>query len=528
MNPRSNLELQAGAGKDPSHKPQRFSRSKKGACLVAEAYTAQKLTQCLVCRRRHVKCDETRPSCQRCARGKRICEYSSFEEQEANLASNHDGADNENRASPRPQPPTVGHPSATSPPFRQSLESLSTTVSALELDCLGSDHTSLPVPSRPCSDRLLFRLFSHYTEVVAPWLALTDPDQHFRHVVPHEAFSFPILFNAIIALSAQQLHMLHGLDIGIADLFHQRCIVALIAALSHQVLAADGRVLAATVILRMFEMLRQTDNRDPQHHLLGSCSLVELPTEEGNFHELRVAAFWVYLRQDVHMAERHQRCTLLNLNHSFVNIEGRLWLNNCDDNPANHVTCLFARTLNYCFASAAERDDHEFNALTNELDNWFGSLPPAYAPVFQGPNLIDRQTQFPVLWYLADWHVFALQTFHMAKLLLNLHAPPITTRGIEALQSMREQELKFVVSVLPIHVKLLESMLASICASADWLVPGVGKHKRNSPKPNTGLINQRIHHLLPCLIAAAQNRRLEKNRYVCCRIRKFMMLSFVS
>ena len=86
-------------------------------------------------------------------------------------------------------------------------------------------------------------------------LDLSDAEQHFTRVVPQKAFEFPVLFHAILAFSAQSLHRLHGDDVSIAELHYNRCVTDMIPILEYQDLAADGKILAATVILRMYEML---------------------------------------------------------------------------------------------------------------------------------------------------------------------------------------------------------------------------------------------------------------------------------
>ena len=85
---------------------------------------------------------------------------------------------------------------------------------------------------------------------------MSDAGQNFTRVVPQRAFEFSILFHAIMALSALQLNRLNGEDISIADSHYHKCLSEMIPILGQQDLAADGKVLAATVLLRMFEMLK--------------------------------------------------------------------------------------------------------------------------------------------------------------------------------------------------------------------------------------------------------------------------------
>ena len=90
---------------------------------------------------------------------------------------------------------------------------------------------------------------------MVPQLDLSDAERHFTRIVPQEVFEFPILFHAVLAFSAQQLQRYDSRYTKIAELYYTKCVADMIPVLESEDLAADGRVLAATVILRMYEML---------------------------------------------------------------------------------------------------------------------------------------------------------------------------------------------------------------------------------------------------------------------------------
>lgn len=94
--------------------------------------------------------------------------------------------------------------------------------------------------------------------MVSQWnqLDLTDGEQHFTRVLPEKAFEFPILLHAIAALSAQLLHCQDYNDVEIAGRHYDNCVSDLIPLLEDPDVSADGKILSATVLLRMYEMLQ--------------------------------------------------------------------------------------------------------------------------------------------------------------------------------------------------------------------------------------------------------------------------------
>ncbi|KAJ5082306.1 hypothetical protein N7532_011349 [Penicillium argentinense] len=227
---------------------------------------------CLVCRRRHVKCDEARPQCGPCAIGKRSCVYSQDSHQDS-----HQDQQLGQHESPRTRTqdaailtPTSPSSSASSPsvecssdsrsaplkwfellatdfpssrfsrdwnrakgdvPSRSSSnpqnlserESLQTaTFRNMEIDQpyapqtpngapAGTEMTSSWVPefSIPLSD-LEYHLFSHFVRVISKWIDFHDPEIHFAKTVPHMALRNLGLMKALLALSARHLSLVKG------------------------------------------------------------------------------------------------------------------------------------------------------------------------------------------------------------------------------------------------------------------------------------------------------------------------------
>ena len=98
--------------------------------------------------------------------------------------------------------------------------------------------------------------FEHYLKVLAPWYDLNDLDTTFRSVVGRQALHSRLLLSAIIAFAA-----IHQSKTGRAALrslterFHARCVLLLIALDEFDTATTDGTALAATCLLRSYEIL---------------------------------------------------------------------------------------------------------------------------------------------------------------------------------------------------------------------------------------------------------------------------------
>ena len=114
--------------------------------------------------------------------------------------------------------------------------------------------------SRPCSrgtlaDADTARLFHSYMTAVAPWYDLGDARRHFGTLVPQLALREPLLFNAVLALAGMHAAQTgHGGKKTAAE-FHGRCVRQLIALDDDSDLLDNGVALAATCLLRSYEIL---------------------------------------------------------------------------------------------------------------------------------------------------------------------------------------------------------------------------------------------------------------------------------
>lgn len=115
---------------------------------------------------------------------------------------------------------------------------------------------------------------------------------------------------------------------------------------------------------------------------------------------LRKAAFWIYLRQDVQMAEKYCRGTRINLGRCFVT-QGDLQ-DASDDARANHIMWIYAHIVNLCFGEEPSKEG--WDQLKSLVRQWKDSLPGSFVPLHRSEPCHDEGNPFPVIWYLSDWH----------------------------------------------------------------------------------------------------------------------------
>ncbi|KAJ4400163.1 hypothetical protein N0V85_005833 [Neurospora sp. IMI 360204] len=117
----------------------------------------------------------------------------------------------------------------------------------------------LPSPADPrralCS-RDIARFFQHYVATLAPWYDLSDASMVFGTRLPRLALDSPLLFSAVIALSAMQTTKTTSPAAkAVAELYHGHCVTLLIALDSNADLAEREIALAAACLLRTYEIL---------------------------------------------------------------------------------------------------------------------------------------------------------------------------------------------------------------------------------------------------------------------------------
>lgn len=99
------------------------------------------------------------------------------------------------------------------------------------------------------------RLFHHYVTTIAPWYDLSDAAMTFGVRLPRLALDNPLLFSAVIALSAMQTCKTTAAGKrATAELYHGECVRLLIALDSNADFAEREVALAAACLLRTYEI----------------------------------------------------------------------------------------------------------------------------------------------------------------------------------------------------------------------------------------------------------------------------------
>ncbi|KAG9953786.1 hypothetical protein KCU85_g1162, partial [Aureobasidium melanogenum] len=305
--------------------------------------------------------------------------------------------------------------------------------------------TSIPHPRTEAgllNDPQEAGLLRHFVSHLAISFDLTDSSCHFRKIVPQRALNDPILMNAILAASARHLSRVSGGDPYIADTYHQKCIQHLIPILSDEAAVLDENLLASTVILRFLEEidvpLSGKVHLDGAGHLIGAHAFVSAQEISAVSGGLRLAAFWVGLRQEIYVAFVNQRSISFPLQHctvdrSFGAADEGTW--------ANRIVFHCAETIQWCFGLLEhERSTARFEELLSYAGNWWNSMPPCFTPVYYRSADTDPNAVFPEVIYFSDAVVTGIQHYHLTLILLRAYDPTIPKLGSRRTTALREMD----------------------------------------------------------------------------------------
>jgi hypothetical protein len=104
-------------------------------------------------------------------------------------------------------------------------------------------------------NQVIASLFRHYIDFLAPWYDLNDSQTLFSTLVPQRAMNNPILFKAVIAFSACHESRTSGQYQGLGHVYHAACVRDLLEVLNEVHSEMQGDYLAATCLLRSYEIL---------------------------------------------------------------------------------------------------------------------------------------------------------------------------------------------------------------------------------------------------------------------------------
>ncbi|KAF4998544.1 hypothetical protein FGRMN_3071 [Fusarium graminum] len=296
----------------------------------------------------------------------------------------------------------------------------------------------LDTPRWPLEDPQEAMLFYNFIHVLAPLFDLCDSERHFATIVPRRAVICPPLMNAVLAASAKRLSRIGEFDALVGDRYHQNCLDALIPALSSSAAIMDENLLTAIVILRYMEELDVPLSADAasESHLVGTRVFVAAQEKVPDFTGLRRAAFWLALRQEIHMAFMQARPVHPN----FV-LEDVSRLVQNDDTCctfANLTILQCAACLRYCYGS----EDQSFAAwehLRDAQERWWAERPWHFHPMYIN---MDGPGVFPQAFYLNDAVVTGVLHYLLIQVLLAAHNPRTPKLGpgqAKAAKSINEE-----------------------------------------------------------------------------------------
>ncbi|KAL2689969.1 hypothetical protein Neosp_004034 [[Neocosmospora] mangrovei] len=314
-----------------------------------------------------------------------------------------------------------------SPHVGPGLDNTGQDLSALE------DHVTeaisgiyLNSPRWPLEDPQEAMLFQNFIHVLAPLFDLCDNERHFATIVPRRAVTCPPLMNAVLAASAKRLSRIAGFDGLVGDRYHQNCLDALIPALSSSAAVMDENLLTAIVILRYMEEMDvpiTSADMAGESHLVGTRVFVAAQEKVLDFTGLRRAAFWVALRQEIHMAFMQARPV-----HPNFALQDITRLVQNDDSCcafANLTILQCAACLRYCYGSE-EQSVSAWERLQEGQERWWAERPWFFHPMYINE---DGNGMFPQAVYFNDAVITGVFHFLLMHILLAAHNPKIPKLG---------------------------------------------------------------------------------------------------
>ncbi|KAI0453147.1 hypothetical protein F5B21DRAFT_304297 [Xylaria acuta] len=372
---------------------------------------------CNTCRQRKLKCDETLPVCQRCSKAQRYCDRS-------------------------------GRPASTSKhPSYNDLDS-------------GQEQKDLPldeVPRKTLESSELANYFRRYISNVAPWYNLSDSQCSFSAEVPIIALDEPLLFYAVIALSAMYVSETTAPSARtIAETYHTRCIRSLIDLDPGDVLIKKGVALASTCLLRSYEIL--AEGRDPNRHLKGAFSLASqlqdfLDHPAGG---LLHSGFWNYLREDITFS-LFGNCPLK------MNLDSIPRLRNVssDQDYLNAISLVLGRIINAVTGNTAEKIRDNWETTLSYVEDWLSDLPTHFNHFSRAK--LPSLPRLPTVHMLKACHAASRHYCLVSLAMLAIHSQ--TALQMERLISLASSTDFFVGTIIA-KEDLLEQIGLEICGIA--------------------------------------------------------------
>lgn len=180
----------------------------------------------------------------------------------------------------------------------------------------------------------------------------------------------------------------------IAESYHHSCVQLLIALKEGDQLITRGIALAATCLLRSYEIL--DGDVDPNMHLRGAYSMASVhDVLTGNLRAgLFGAGFWNYLREDITFS-LFEKCPLkMNLGSTPL-----ITRHESDEDYLNSITLILGKSINITYNQDADMPRWEH--IAGSLKEWRSACPGHMEPFSREST---SSHLFPLVWFLQPCH----------------------------------------------------------------------------------------------------------------------------
>ncbi|KAI9657051.1 MAG: hypothetical protein M1821_003217 [Bathelium mastoideum] len=235
--------------------------------------------------------------------------------------------------------------------------------------------------------------------------------------IPLKALENPVLFKAIVAFAASHQSRTCGFSSEQVLKLHDACLKDLITALEDFEPSKQAEYLAATCLLRSYEILNgDTRNQD---HLWGAFSFAAARSIDLGAWGLVQAGFWNYIREDITVALEFRRPLHMKIG---TRVPTPRAMTRTLYDYANTITYILAKIIDFCWGNTrSEETPSDWHFLNEELTTFRTQLPSDFSSYSSAPK--PGTLPFRSIWMLRPYHVAANQYLHIASMLLCLSAP---------------------------------------------------------------------------------------------------------
>ncbi|KLO94706.1 ARCA protein [Fusarium fujikuroi] len=273
-------------------------------------------------------------------------------------------------------------------------------------------------------------LLVNYLQDLSPRIDICDPSKRFGREVPKRARQLPLLAYSILAFSSRHQVMVTGIDDESSEEYHSQALRILIPILDDPMSSLDENLLAAAVLLRLYEEMCDVDTGT---HLVGCARLWNnIPDfiAEGGLSE---AASWILLRQNLHISLIKGEPMQVDLNKYR---RSRSFIDTTDEDFANRIILICCQVLEACFGPGAQPDYETWAHLGKEVALWHDSIPAHYHPYHSDMESTSTgvKSAFPVVWMMNPAQVMGYQHYCLARILLHISEPRLWVSSLRTIE----------------------------------------------------------------------------------------------